>query len=338
MFERYLLHNIKVSYGVFRLKFFLSGLGNFSNNLSVISEAIIGGDKLGFDGALLPDHYMWGQMPFMRRRMRETLSSHNNVTKEGGGHPKGVTMSGRMGRNFHSMTNNSTLETWVTLSYLAGKTEQINLGTLVTPIPFRPPSILAKMISTLDILSNGRIVFGVGAGWSQPEFEGYSEWNQPKIRVDKTEEGLELMIKLWTQKEVTFKGKYYQAKGAVLDPKPVQKPYPPLLFGGRGDRMLKMAGRYADICYIMSGFQAPEVSEEMREKVLRAARKANRVEKVAFMAGPMGSMSPFDLKESSKRVEDAIETGASYYLTAFPRNTYIESMQIFAKEIMPSFK
>jgi len=320
------------------LKFFLSGLGNFYSNLSVITEAIIEGDKLGFDGALLPDHYMWGQMPFMRGSMRGTHSSHNNLLKEGRNHPRGDIMRGRMGSSFHSMINNSTLETWITLSYLAGKTEQIRLGTLVTPIPFRPPSILAKMLSTLDILSKGRVVFGVGAGWSQPEFEGYSEWNQPKIRVDKTEEGLELMIKLWTQKEVTFKGKYYQAKAAVLEPKPVQKPYPQLLFGGRGDRMLKMAGRYADICYIMSQFQAPGVSEEMREKVLKAARKANRVEKVAFMAGPMGSMSPFDLKESSQRVEEAIETGASYYLTALPRNTYIESMQRFAKDIMPSFK
>ncbi len=320
------------------MKFFLSGLGNFSNNLAVISEAIIEGDKLGFDGALMPDHYMWGQMPFMRRRMMETQSSHNNVTKEGGGHPKGVTMNRRMGHNFHSMTNNSTLETWITLSYLAGKTEQIRLGTLVTPVPFRPPGILAKMVSTLDILSKGRIVFGVGAGWSQPEFEGYSEWNSPKIRVDKTEEGLKLMIKLWTQKEVTFKGEFYQAKAAVLDPKPVQKPYPQLLFGGRGDRMLKLAGRYADICYIMSQFQDPGIAEKMREKVLSAARKANRVEKVAFMAGPMGSMSPFNLKEVSQRVEDAIETGASYYLTALPRTTYVESMQIFAKEIMPSFK
>ncbi len=320
------------------MKFFLSGLGNFSNNLSIITEAIIEGDKLGFDGALLPDHYMWGQMPFMRRNMTETHSSHNNLHKESRGHPKGGNMRERMGSSFHSMTNNSTLETWIRLSYLAGQTEQIRLGTLVTPVPFRPPSILAKMVSTLDILSKGRIVFGVGAGWSQPEFEGYSEWNQPKIRVDKTEEGLELMIKLWTQKEVTFKGKYYQAKAAVLDPKPVQKPYPQLLFGGRGDRMLKLAGRYADICYIMSQFQAPEVSEKMREKVVSAARKANRVEKVAFMAGPMGSMSPFNLKEVSQKVEDAIETGASYYLTALPRTTYVESMQIFAKEIMPSFK
>jgi alkanesulfonate monooxygenase SsuD/methylene tetrahydromethanopterin reductase-like flavin-dependent oxidoreductase (luciferase family) len=321
------------------MKFFLSGLGNFSNNLSIISEAIIEGDKLGFDGALMPDHYMWGQMHFMRRSRGGNHPGANNMHRSGGGHSSDNTMRRRMASRFHSMmNNNSTLETWVTLSYLAGKTEQISLGTLVTPIPFRPPGMLAKMLSTLDILSKGRVVFGVGAGWSQPEFEGYSEWDEPKIRVDKTKEGLELMIKLWTQDEVTYNGKYYQAKAAVLEPKPVQKPYPQLLFGGRGDRMLKLAGKYADICYIMPQFQTPGVYEDSKGKVLKAAKKASRVNKVAFMAGSMGSMSPYDLKEYSQRVEKAREEGASYYLTALPRNAYIESMRRFAKEIIPSFK
>jgi len=320
------------------MKFFLSGLGNFSNNLSIITEAIIEGDKLGFDGALMPDHYMWGQMQFMRRSRGGSQFSHNNLRRAGGSHPRGNMMRGSMGGSFHSMSTNSTLETWVMLSYLAGKTKQIRLGTLVTPIPFRPPGILAKMLSTLDILSKGRIVLGVGAGWSQPEFEGYSEWDEPKIRVDKTKEGLELMIKLWTQEEVTFDGKYYQAEAAVLEPKPIQKPYPQLLFGGRGDRMLKLAGRYADICYIMPHFQTPGTYEDMREKVLKAAKKANRVDKVAFMAGSMGSMAQYDFKEYSQRVEEAIDVGAHYYLTALPRSTYIESMRRFVKEIIPSFK
>jgi hypothetical protein len=136
---------------------------------------------------------------------------------------------------------------------------------------------------------------------------------------------------------VTFEGKYYRAKAAVLEPKPLQKPYPPLLFAGRGDRMLALAGRYADICYIMSHSQTPETYREMKEKVLKAAKKYNRTNAVAFMTGSMGSMTPYDLNEYSKRVEEGIEAGASYYLTAFPRKTYIESMRRFAREIIPSF-
>ena len=289
--------------GVLRMKFFLSGLGNWHKDFTLITNAIVEADRLGFDGALMPDHYMWGEREWERRP-----------------------------------DDNVTLETWTTLTYLAGKTEQIHLGTLVTPIPFRPPSMLAKMLSTLDILSKGRVVLGVGAGWSKEEFEGYSEWNEPKVRVDKTKEGLELMIKLWTQDEVTFEGKYYRANAAVLEPKPVQKPYPQLLFGGRGDRMLKLAGRYADICYIFSRSQT-QGYEEGKEKVLNAAKKAKRADKIAFMAGTLGARTPFDIKEYFKKVEAAQETDASYFLTSFPRNEeFIKSMRSFTKEIMPSFK
>src|SRR5215831_19242301 len=81
-------------------------------------------------------------------------------------------------------------------------------------------------------------------------FEGYASWDPAKTRVDKTREGLRLMLRLWNEPKVDFNGKHYVSKGAILEPKPVQKPHPPLLFGGAGTRMLKLAGRYADICYI----------------------------------------------------------------------------------------
>ena len=78
----------------------------------------------------------------------------------------------------------------------------------MTPISFRPPAILAKMISTLDVISNGRTFLGVGAGWSKREFETYSKWSEPKVRVDKTEEGLNMILSFWTDKKVNFEGKY----------------------------------------------------------------------------------------------------------------------------------
>jgi alkanesulfonate monooxygenase SsuD/methylene tetrahydromethanopterin reductase-like flavin-dependent oxidoreductase (luciferase family) len=284
------------------MKFFLSGLGNLYPNLELIESAIIEADGLGFDGALMPDHYMWGEM------------------RGGYRMPNGYT----------------TLETWVTLTYLAGKTEGISLGTLVTPLPFRHPAMLAKMLSTLDVLSGGRVVLGVGAGWSQVEFEGYSIWGGEKYRVDKTVEALELMTRLWTEGEVTFKGRFYDVKGAVLDPKPVQKPHPRLLFGSTGDRMLRLTGRYADICFIPPW--ASHQSEEIRSKVLEAAAGANRAGEVAFMAGDMGARGRYDLEEYAAEVEAAAESGASYYNTAFPRDSLIESMRLFAEDVMPSYK
>jgi alkanesulfonate monooxygenase SsuD/methylene tetrahydromethanopterin reductase-like flavin-dependent oxidoreductase (luciferase family) len=149
--------------------------------------------------------------------------------------------------HYMTPTSNETVEAWTVLASLATETERIRLGTCVTPIPFRPPQLLAKVVATVDRLSNGRAILGVGAGWYRPEFEAYSSWDDGKVRVAKAREGIELMRKLWTSaKPVDFDGKYYKVIGSVLEPKPVQKPHPPLWFGTTGAYMLKLAARYAD--------------------------------------------------------------------------------------------
>jgi len=271
-------------------------------NTAHILEAVTTADRLGFSGALMPDHYMWGPRGGMHLRQNPY----------------------------------ETLETWTTFSYLAAKTEQIHLGTLVTPIPFRPPGMLAKMLSTLDVLSNGRVVLGVGAGWSKVEFDGYSKWDGAKTRVDKTQEGLELIIRLWTEDKVNFNGRFYEAKDAVLEPKPVQKPYPKLLFGGTGKRMLRMAGRYGDIVYVpMWGGNIDEGWQTVKD----AAAKHGRVNKPEFMAGDMGARGPIDIKSQNEKIENAEDRGASYYMIAFPQGPgYFDAMKEFASEIIPSYK
>ena len=286
------------------MKFILGGLGNWYNDFEAVKNGILEADKLGFDGAVMPDHYQWGQM----------------------GH-------GPMSRP----DSDVTMETWITLSYLMAKTERIHLGTMVTPVPFRPPGLLAKMISTLDVLSGGRVIAGIGAGWSQVEFEGYSVWNKSKMRVDKTHEGLKLMLELWTKDKVDFDGKFYKAKGAVLEPKPVQKPYPKLLFGSTGDRMLALSGTYGSIIYLPPFGQYDPV--EAKKKVIQAAEKANRADKIGFMAGSMMGRPITDTNEFIKLVETAKDAGDRYYLVSLPRDeSGIDTIRKFAKEVMPSFK
>jgi alkanesulfonate monooxygenase SsuD/methylene tetrahydromethanopterin reductase-like flavin-dependent oxidoreductase (luciferase family) len=192
------------------------------------------------------------------------------------------------------------------------------------------------MVATLDILSKGRVILGVGAGWSKEEFDGYSEWHEPKIRVDKTIEGLELIVKLWTQDEVHFERQLHRAKAAVLEPKPVQKPYPSLLFGSSGNRMLKLAGEYGNICFFPRAY-TPEAYEEGKQKVLRVAERLHRTDQIGFMAGAMAP-TPYSQKEYCNRVEAAIEVGASYFQTSFPRNeSLVTSVRRFAQDIIPSF-
>jgi alkanesulfonate monooxygenase SsuD/methylene tetrahydromethanopterin reductase-like flavin-dependent oxidoreductase (luciferase family) len=230
----------------------------------------------------------------------------------------------------------STVDTWIALSYLAAKTQNIKLGTIVTPIPFRPPAMLAKMVATMDVLSSGRAILGVGAGWSQTEFEGYSTWDDPKTRVDKTKEGVELILQLWQKPQVDFKGKHYHAKGAILDPKPVQKPHPPLMFGGVGPRMLRLAGQYSDICHIPPWVH---VSMEKASSIVKQeARRFRREDKIAFAAGSVANRDQkFDLKTVGHDVEKAAKDGALYYIAPLQRTGYLENLKEFAKSIIPSF-
>ena len=281
------------------MRFILSGLGNWYSGWSLTDQAVQLADNLGFWGAVIPDHYMWA---------------------EAYGQPQ----------------KDSTLESWIALTYIAAKTQNIKLGTIVTPIPFRPPAILAKMVATMDVLSSGRAILGVGAGWSQTEFEGYSTWDDPKTRVDKTREGVELILQLWQKPEVDFKGKYYQAKGAILDPKPVQKPHPPLMFGGVGTRMLRLAGQYSDICHIPPWIHVS--MEKARSIVKQEARRFHREDKIAFAAGSVANRDQkFDLKSVEQDVEKAAKDGSLYYIAPLQRTGYLDNLKEFAKNIIPSY-
>ena len=281
------------------MKFILSGLGNWYNGWSLTDQAVQLADKLGFWGAVIPDHYMWAE-------------------------------------SYRQPQKDSTVESWIALTYLAAKTQKIKLGTIVTPIPFRPPAMLAKMVATMDILSSGRAVLGVGAGWSQTEFEGYSTWDDPKTRVAKTKEGVELILQLWEKPKVDFKGKYYHAKGAILDPKPVQKPHPPLMFGGVGTRMLRLAGQYSDICHIPPWVNVP--MEKARSIVKQEARRFHREDKIAFAAGSVANRDQkFDLKAVGQDVEKAAKDGALYYIAPLHRAGFLDDVKEFAKSIIPSY-
>jgi alkanesulfonate monooxygenase SsuD/methylene tetrahydromethanopterin reductase-like flavin-dependent oxidoreductase (luciferase family) len=283
------------------LKFFLTGLGNLYDNMNSIIAGVIEADIQNFDGALMPDHYMWGEEI---------------------GHS--------MQRPYH------TLETWTTLSYLAGKTTSIHLGTLVTPLPFRHPGMLAKMLSTLDILSNGRVVLGIGAGWSKVEFDGYSEWLGTKSRVDKTIEAFSIIKRLWTDNSVNHESEYYQIKEAVLEPKPVQRPYPKILVGSSGYRMLRLTGKVGNICFVPP-WQAHRFYE-MKEIVLEAAEEVDRVGDVEFMGGIMGTRESYNANNYMRIIEEAESKGCTYCNVAFPRNTLNNDIKQFAEEILPSYK
>ncbi len=139
------------------------------------------------------------------------------------------------------------LEPWTTLSALASLTSRIRLGTMVSCNQHRNPALLAKTAATLDVLSNGRLEFGIGAGCQEAEHLAYG-FGFPKasVRIESVGEALEVIIRLWTQEKATYQGKHYTLKDAICEPKPLQKPHPPITVGGSGEKLLKVTAKYAD--------------------------------------------------------------------------------------------
>jgi F420-dependent oxidoreductase-like protein len=144
------------------------------------------------------------------------------------------------------------MECFVVLGALAARTSRIRLGQLVTGVPYRNPALLAKMCATLDVISHGRCIVGLGAAWHEPEFIAYG-WPFPSVRVrlEMLEEAVQVVDRLLTQRPAHFNGNHYFVQHAYNDPMPVQKPRPPIMIGGSGERRtLKLVAQYADYCNV----------------------------------------------------------------------------------------
>ena len=161
-----------------------------------------------------------------------------------------------------------TMEAWTTLSFMAARWPNFKLGTMVLAQSYRNPALLAKMAATLQVLTEGRLILGIGAGWKEDEYQAYDFPFPPvPVRLAQLEDSLEIMRRLWTQAgPVPFEGVHYRVQEAYLEPKP--RPLPPILIGGSGKRLLNIAARYAD------WWNMTEITPERyadRVRVLRAA-------------------------------------------------------------------
>ena len=150
-----------------------------------------------------------------------------------------------------------TLECWTALSGLALTTRRMRIGTLVTGNTYRHPAVLAKMATTVDIMSGGRLICGLGGAWQRNEHDVYGiPFYTVGERLNRLEEACHVLRSLWTEERSTFQGKYYQLADAPLFPKPIQQPYPELLIGGGGEKKtLRIAAQHADHWNVWGGPQ-----------------------------------------------------------------------------------
>jgi len=225
----------------------------------------------------------------------------------------------------------SRLECWTLMSALAPLLERTRIGPLVLANSFRNPALMAKMASTLDVISNGRLEMGAGAGWSQREYEAYGyKFPSAATRIKQMEEGIRIMKLMWTQEQPSFKGKYYSIKEAVCKPKPIQKPHPPLTVGGAGERLtLRVVAKEADRC----NFFAPPEKYDYLLGVLKKhckdiGRDYNEIEK-SLLAGVYIFDDEEQGKEKLKKIYRAREPSAPFedWLESYKKNVIFGNIE-----------
>jgi F420-dependent oxidoreductase-like protein len=264
-------------------------------------------------------------------------------------------------------TYGPTLECWTTLSALAEATKNVRVGPLVTCNAFRYPSILAKMAATVDMISDGRLNFGIGAGWHEAEAAAYGiPFPTGRMRVEMLDEALSIIKGLWTKDKFTFKGKHYSVNDAVCLPKPLQKPYPPILIGGGGDKMLKLIAKHANawdcgftdlegckkelarlkVACKETGRNCSEIENTFQSRLIiaqndKAALK--RAEKWCEerKAKPDDPDWKFAVKGSpqtcTRILKDYVDVGVTHFTFLFADVTSLKPLQLFAEKVIPEF-
>ena len=180
--------------------------------------------------------------------------------------------------HFYGLVDNTkpTHEGWTTLAAMAVVIRTARVGCMVTGVTYRNPAILAKMAVTVDHISGGRLDFGIGAGWHEDEHRGYGiEFPSAGTRVAMLDEALTVIRRLWTEESVSFEGRFYTLQDALCEPKPIQRPHPPIVVGGSKSKMLRVIARHADE-WNMPSHQGPQEWGEASARLTEACAEVGR--------------------------------------------------------------
>ena len=199
---------------------------------------------------------------------------------------------------------------WTALGAMALVTKRARIGLNVTGNLYRHPGLLAKVAVTVDHLSNGRLEFGIGTGWNEPEFNQFAlPFPSAGDRVTMLDESLKAMKLLWSEPRSTYKGRFYELKDAIAEPKPVQRPHPPIWIGSKGERMLRLTARHADVWH--SNAATFEESVALNKALDAACIKADRDPAAIRRSISMRFTTP---DETLQKAKETINAGFSELL------------------------
>jgi len=260
------------------------------------------------------------------------------------------------------------LEAWTLLAVLSKETSKLRLGVTCLCVTYRNPALLAKMTSTLDVISGGRFELGIGAGWAKTEHEAYDmPFEKPRMRVERLEEAVTIVKKMWTEESPTFEGKHYRIRGAVCEPKPLQKPGPPIWIGGEGERFtLRAVAKVADGCNFIGltvneyahklevlakhcddvGRKIENVRKSWQGSVIIGRNDSDVTHKVQIAKERSGTFTEdFENRtiigtanECVRRIGEYRDIGVDRFMLSFPEAAEdLTGLRLFAQEVLPSF-
>lgn len=231
------------------------------------------------------------------------------------------------------------LECYTTLGFLAASTQRMKLTAMVTAATYREPGLLAKIVTTLDVLSGGRAWLGIGAGDYEEEARGLGLLFPPlKERFERLDETLQICLQMWAGEhgeDRPYQGKHYQLERTLNAPQSLTRPHPPILLGGSGEKTLRLVARYGDACNIRPGPDIPKQLETLRRFCDEEQRDYNAIEKTAPFA--------FDVGEDGSKVGELIgrlrwlaSMGIQTVIGFVPRVERITPLEILGREVIPA--
>jgi F420-dependent oxidoreductase-like protein len=269
--------------------------------------------------------------------------------------------------HFVGVGGTDPLEAWTQMSAVAAITQRVEIGSLVLCNSYRPPALVAKMATTLDHISNGRLILGYGAGWFSQEYEAYGyEFPSIRTRLEQLEESLEIIKKMWTEEAATFHGFHYHVENASCQPRPTRTPHPPILIGGGGEKvLLGLVARFADIWNNMGlwhrdigaklthlrahcekiarDFSEIEISQQTLGAIGVSQDEARRNtealhDELGFLTGAPELCPTGTPDEVIARIRQNLQLGITTFIISFGRHAGTRALTLFAKEVIPTFR
>lgn len=257
------------------------------------------------------------------------------------------------------------LEAWTLMAATAAVTERLGIGTLVVCNSYRNPALLAKMASSLDNISDGRLLLGLGAGWMDEEYRAYGyPFPSPRVRIEQLEEALAIIKLMFKEARASFQGKYYAVEDAVNNPKPVQKPHPPILIGGAGEkRLLRVVAEHANIwnCPNNVAHELQHKLDVLKRHCEAIGRNPDDIEvseqcimvlgrtekdlrsKMQFAKRALGQVFDIDktaLRGTPDQLIEAIQArskqGVTFFTALFGDLNQPETLELFAEKVAPA--